>query len=184
MALINPFVAPEVAKTFKKIEEDKKAAAKEKTTKAATLAATAAVGGGAAGAGLAGAMGAVGAGISMKDYNKLEIYSGLVSSNEAVINFILLNIYQDIRRNISLWFKGDLIDKITRAYISSRLKSFRNYLIRNNKLPNEISISEILAYCKKDFYDNLFQMEIVFNHLKRAGESFAWKRLKPTRLRN
>ena len=114
----------------------------------------------------------------MNGFTHSEICDGLITNNKAVINFLIGQIYPEIEGKVGLWYGGENKKKITKVYIFERFKKLKRIC---NKASAGISTSEVLDFSSKQFYDNFYQIEVVFNRLKMMGLFIVnkWFKLNP-----
>jgi len=100
-----------------------------------------------------------------------EIFNGLLNNDNYVIEFLLDSISPEIEEKVSWWFKGEyLLERITKEFIKMRFIKLKAKMRREIKIKNEISVSEVSDFCQVNFYDHLYQVEIVFKLLLREGQ--------------
>jgi hypothetical protein len=105
--------------------------------------------------------------------NNRSIYNGIVSNNYSVLKYIVSSLYLQIRNQSSSWIEGDnYLNEIVEKFFYKKIKKLQKDLINYPKMANKISLSCISAYCQRDIYKVLFEMDIVFDYLMKKGREF------------
>jgi len=100
-----------------------------------------------------------------------QVYIGVINHDPAIIKLLTATVYNDVEEKAKWWCKKEnLLRRMSERYIGRRIIFFKDFLLRQRKVIADLTRPRILSFFVKDFYDNLFQVDITYAYLFDVGK--------------
>lgn len=112
----------------------------------------------------------------MRDFSNVEIYNGLLTNDEKVLEYLIKPVYLQIKEAVSLWIKGEiLVIKFTNKFILRRVKNLKGSLLTDNIKQDEISAPFVRNYLSEKKFKYLFRVDDVYKYLQNLALNYVRK---------